>query len=281
MKNLLVPTDFSANAKSAVDYAINFAERSGATVHLVHVIEPLEPGTGTRKESIDEYNLRLINDANRKLDTLKSEMINGRKVTVLNQVYEGSSVKAGILQAADDCEADLVVMGTHGKSGLRRKLFGSRVAEIINDCKIPVLSIPGQFKWSGVYNIVLAIDQEQDPDVLQPVFAVADLFNANLSVVVFSEEDSRAEEVITHAQTVVKVQHNLTRAYPRRLFEVIHLVGEDFHDEMLSHITENNVQMLAMLTTKRDAIDNILNSSFTQQMSYHCIVPLLSLHSKK
>ena len=128
LDHVLVATDFSASASAAIDYAATLARRAGARLHLVHVLEepfvtsgPYEwhmPDTPARREGRYQQALaRLSKDA----------AAVGDMVTPTVEV-RGGEVTRSIAQAAIDYGADVIVLGTRGRAGLRH-LFGGGTAE--------------------------------------------------------------------------------------------------------------------------------------------------------
>ncbi len=128
LDHVLVATDFSAAASVAIDYAATLARRAGARLHLVHVIEepfvtsgPYEwhmPDTPARREGRYQHALaRLSKDA-----AAVSEVL-----TPTVEIRSGE-VTRSIVEAAIDYGADVIVLGTRGRPGLRH-LFGGGTAE--------------------------------------------------------------------------------------------------------------------------------------------------------
>ena len=128
LDHVLVATDFSASASAAIDYAATLASRAGARLHLVHILEepfvtsrPYEwhmPDTPARRERRYLQALaRLSKDA----------AAVGDAVTPTVEV-RGGEVTRSIAQAAIDYGADVIVLGTRGRAGLRH-LFGGGTAE--------------------------------------------------------------------------------------------------------------------------------------------------------
>ena len=128
LDHVLVATDFSASASAAIDYAATLASRAGARLHLVHVLEepfvtpgPYEwhmPDTPARREGRYQQALaRLSKDAAAVGDALTPTV-----------EVRGGEVTRSIAQAAIDYGADVIVLGTRGRAGLRH-LFGGGTAE--------------------------------------------------------------------------------------------------------------------------------------------------------
>lgn len=140
LKLILVPTDFSEMSEAAVDLAVGWAEAFEARVVLLHVMEsPLYPfGFGKGSEPAIEKELR--NAAFKKLEELAARYSES-KAEVAPLLHKGH-VFEQILHVAREEEADLVVMGTHGYSGLQHMMLGSVAERVVRLAPCPVLTVP-------------------------------------------------------------------------------------------------------------------------------------------
>ncbi len=145
MKNIVVPTDFSEFSRLALDYAITIAQTFKATIFLIHVtpekeldsirqISPyLEPGKIEEllkgRESEDRKQLN---------EFIPPEKKEGIKTEAIHRV---GTPFLEIIKVAKEKEADLIVMATHGRSGLSHILFGSVAEKVVRKSTCPVLSI--------------------------------------------------------------------------------------------------------------------------------------------
>lgn len=141
IENILVPTDFSESADNALTIAIAVAERHNATLHLLHVIEPLILGKfanihgkiiNVQKKMILKAKKNIAYQANliEKSTTLKVKA---------NVFLDG--VADGVARYEDENNISLTVIGTHGKSGYYDFFSGSNAIRIIEKSNVPVLSI--------------------------------------------------------------------------------------------------------------------------------------------
>lgn len=139
-KNILVPVDGSESALRAMDRAIGLARAFGSRVSAVVVIDPF-PFAGVGAElglGQDAYREAADHEAREALDAVKAlAERSGQQVEVLQ--VEAPAVYRGILDAARDSGADLIVMGSHGRKGLERLVLGSVTQRVLNDSTIPVL----------------------------------------------------------------------------------------------------------------------------------------------
>jgi len=133
---ILVPIDFSARSEHALDYACGLAEKLGATVHLVHCIGASLPELSVALT--DEMIGSLQRDAEQRLEQLvaKHPGIKFGKRTVLP-----GDAREGILSLASSLGTDLVVMGTHGRRGVKRMVLGSVAEHVVRAASCPVLTV--------------------------------------------------------------------------------------------------------------------------------------------
>jgi nucleotide-binding universal stress UspA family protein len=139
-KSILVPTDLSDGAEEALDYALELANKFGATVHLLNVIGiPAlgvpELGVALTSSVIDS----MIRDNQVALEALADRK---RGIAPIGQILlRTGDARDSIVQTAKDVHADLVVMGTHGRRGVSRALLGSVTESVIRKSPCPVLTI--------------------------------------------------------------------------------------------------------------------------------------------
>lgn len=141
---ILVPIDFSPCSEQALDYAVGIADKLGAQIHLLSVIGiPAlgvpELGVGLTATMMDT----MIADNQRGLDQLAASRNKDRKVIEQALIRTGDA-RDVILQTVEELEADLVVMGTHGRRGISRALLGSVAEMIVRTSPVPVLTVRGK-----------------------------------------------------------------------------------------------------------------------------------------
>ncbi len=155
-KNILVPTDFSELSSFAVPYAARLAERLGGSLTLLHAdafVEPIDlVGGGMLAHDasrIDE--LRAL--AEQRLEEFaKVHVPSHIPVTCVTRV---SSPFVAIPEVAAETGADLVVMGTHGRSGWRRALLGSVAETVVKETIVPVLTVRHPSPSGGSFSRIL------------------------------------------------------------------------------------------------------------------------------
>ena len=141
IKKVLVPIDFSDYSKSSLKYAVNFAKHFKADLSLVYVVEPVvyPPDFSMGQIAVPSINIDLDQRANEELENLASKEIPPElKVNVI--------VKTGkpfieIIDTATEKDIDLIVIATHGHSGMEHILFGSTAEKVVRKAPCPVLTL--------------------------------------------------------------------------------------------------------------------------------------------
>jgi nucleotide-binding universal stress UspA family protein len=134
VKNVLVPTDFSRCADQALLQAAVLAQQSGATLHLLHVatLPSYRGGDGEAEARTHD------------LVSWLRKMAAVPDLHILEAERRGLSVASEILSYADEIDADLVVIGTHGRTSLGATLLGSVAIEVVRHAECPVVTVREQ-----------------------------------------------------------------------------------------------------------------------------------------
>jgi nucleotide-binding universal stress UspA family protein len=137
--NILVAVDFSDYSRAALDYATFLAEGFGATLTLVHAVEPyVYPEDLSAGFKIEEVDARWMQKHKEKLEALRQTIKEGIPSTVV--VTMGTAWNQ-IVEMAKSWNADLIVIGTHGRTGLKHALMGSTAERVVRHATCPVLVV--------------------------------------------------------------------------------------------------------------------------------------------
>lgn len=141
LKRILCPTDFSEPSEHALTYAISLAQQYGAVLYLLHVIEPLTPVPGIEMGPVLMYDERpdLLQQVHELLDEMVPEDIKA-KIEIKPLIRRGAPFLE-IIRTAREEEIDLIVIATHGRTGLSHVLLGSTTERVVRKAPCPVLSI--------------------------------------------------------------------------------------------------------------------------------------------
>lgn len=143
VSNILVPTDFSKGSQEAVRLAIDMCEKLGATLHVLHVVEnPFAPGAFMEMYTPPsaEYFLDLEKQAADRLRALLSDE-NTKRCKVVTITRTGLPTQEILQRLSEQPAIDMVVMSTHGRSGVSRFMMGSVADKVIRAAPCPVLTL--------------------------------------------------------------------------------------------------------------------------------------------
>ncbi|MCE9530343.1 MAG: universal stress protein [Planctomycetes bacterium] len=163
---ILHPTDFSPCAMNAFHLASRLARDSEAHLIVLHVMAP--PYVAFAEGAIPSHAEFLKYEVQEQLETLQQS---ADSLTLERRLEEGETVTE-ILRVANDIVADLVVMGTHGRTGLKRFMMGSIAEQIVRRALCPVLTVSSRCQTSDL--MALEVDGRVDLDVAQEAFPSSD-----------------------------------------------------------------------------------------------------------
>jgi len=279
MKTIVVPFDFSPNARKALSTALQLAKATASGVMVVHVVHQ-SPYKLAAAGNESEMNRLIRQDEMDKKIALQQETEEIRQTLslkfpagqILQKAVYHPLVVEKIIELANAEDAGMIVMGTHGASGLRKVLFGTNTANMISRSDIPVLAIPGDYEFKPVEKIVYASDLENLEAELKQIIPFAIALNAVIEVVHldFGENDKKinaeeAEKIIRNSPYqfihLLIREANLNKPLLRQLKTYTEVISPDW---------------LVMFTKAKSMWDKLFLGSHTEEMSQALTLPLLS-----
>ena len=148
IKRILFATDFSDNSKYALTFAISFAQKYDAMLYILHVIQqpsyPLGMYAEISFDAMDKFSQSISDAVEKEMQTLKEKDLRGYGKYECMIVHGTPFLE--ILRMAKEKNVELIVVGTHGRTGLDHVLFGSTAEKVVRRAPCPVLSVrlPGK-----------------------------------------------------------------------------------------------------------------------------------------
>lgn len=141
-KHLLVPVDGSSTSRQSIEKAIAIAEAFKSKVTVIYVIDPYAfTGVGTDfSYGQAEYLSAATTEANAAIEAAKVAF-QEHGISVDASIVEGHAIYRGILETAESVNADLLIMGSHGRRGLEKLVLGSVTAQVLSHAHLPVLVV--------------------------------------------------------------------------------------------------------------------------------------------
>jgi|GEM_PF-1902504 len=269
MKNILLPTDFSENAKVAADFTVNLFCGLPMSLNLYHFYG-LHHSTGSMLISIDDL---LQKDAQ---DSMKIEVDRivefcGGEVDIRSKNLNGKLTDF-ISEIVKNNKIDMIAMGTQGSSGFKKDLFGSNTTQILNTVKAPVLVIPtnSHFERGSKPKIAFATDfkpfggSEQMKAFMQLMKQKYGTFDRE--VVYISDT---ADAIEDHGRALCQ------DLMGEDLDSFIELIGKDIQQGLMTYLDEHKPDVLIMVHRKNSFFDRLLKTSLSAKMALKSGTPLM------
>lgn len=266
MMKILAPTDFSACAADALDYALQLAAAFGeAEVTLLHTYE-VQSNAGMfvsvrdfMRRDAEEQLKELINKHRPAVKpgvSLHARVINGDTVPMITELARAEGFS-------------LIVMGTKGASGLREVFIGSTANAVLTRSAVPVLAVPEGYHFAPIRQIAFAVDGEgiSGAEVTLPLRQIARAFEA--PVLVYHQAESRQDDGIDPSVDIFL--DGVPHSFHYELDEGPVL------DSINAFVVDTGAELLAMLRRKRGFLETVFHTSATTKEVFQSTVPLLVL----
>lgn len=265
MKNILFTTEFSDHAGNVYRYALELANAFGSTITLG--IPYGKPSTGTdvlSKEEKKERALKRLQEfaASNTPDSLK-------KVTVKYDVAHAFPGE-GILQLAENNVADLIIMSMTGAHADTDQHFSDTTLNILRRADRPVLAVPNTATFNGLNNMVFSTDfQFNDLIALNMLRRWSEKFDSKIMTVhVLGRSEERDED-----RESMEALETAYSGHKQMQFKL--LPSGRTKQELHDYLDENKAELLAMTTSKKSRLWQLLDGSTTRKMARSVKIPLL------
>jgi len=272
MKVIIVPTDFSANARNAMNYATDLALSVNASIVLLHVCQLPASEIPVSGELLNQW----VADAQKEFDKLKAAIVErtNPRVKVYDEVRTGFLI-AELQDYCDKLKPYAVVMGTQGAGAVERFVFGSSTIAAMKHLDWPLMIIPPDARFQQIRKIGLACDMKKVVKTI-PINEIKSLvkeFGASLVVIhVNTDDDDKYGPAIVDQSSLL--QEMLDELHPTYRF----VEGGDIEKNLEEVVKQGDVDLLIVVPKKHNVINRIFHKSQSKQIAMHTHVPLMSLH---
>lgn len=276
MKNILLPTDFSANSMNAIDYAMHFFENWECNFYILNVqkiseyiSDDLVSGspTDTIYDSIATDNKKLINKLVKKL----SKQYKSQAYT-FHGLFDFDDLVSSINQAVKFHSIDLIIMGSNGATGAKEVIFGSNTLQVIRKTDCPILTVPDHYSYSGVKSALFSTQRCEDL-----TFGGIEVFREVLNI---HQCELNVLELVDDVNIMSEREDNecLRKLFPKYPFSYFCL------NAIPGLIVINTATQLlkadihAIFIEKETFLERLIFGSEAAQLNYGTLIPLLFLH---
>jgi nucleotide-binding universal stress UspA family protein len=272
MKTILVPTDFSNNANNALKYANDFATAINNKVILLHSYLPLVGKYNMIAGIVAEDIAIQKKSSEKNLEKISSKYV---KVPNSHLVKIGDTVDE-IIDAAEKSKSQLIIMGTHGSSGLKRILFGSNTSEVISRSTVPLLAVPQRYRYKKINTIVYATDLNNTINELKRIIPIAKQLDATIEVLNLNYSYNLNED----KKQVVEKKIKALSYKKIKMVEQKATIEQTMIEQIKKYLVKTKPQLLVMFPEDKAWFDKLFISSKTEELANQIKLPLLSIRKK-
>lgn len=250
---ILVPTDFSEVCENAINHAAVAAEFLNYKLCILHVINH-ETKSYLKKEKLDDSYLK------EKLESISSSIKRSYVIDIEWMLKEGSIFDV-IGEVANDIKANLVVLGTHGKSGFQH-ITGSFALKVISTSPVPVIVVQKKIFDKGINKIVLPLTSDSGPwEKTKWAAYIAKQFNAKIFIVQLKSDDSlnKTAKIITDFFEENNVNYDI----------MISDKSGNFTDEVIYHAAGISADMIMIMTNPDNQFSKFFLGSYDEEMIFN------------
>ena len=275
MKKILFPTDFSEVADNAFVHALEFAKIVNGELVLLHTFElPVYDNQffpenyNVLFDSLQLTEFDMFKEEIPKLHTIATER-NLDHIRMSHRLMDGNLL-FNIKKAIKEEKIDFIVMGTSGATGWEAFFLGTNTGNVLTAVDVPVLSVPLESKFKKIETIGFTTRfRAKDKKALKDVLKIAKKTNAQVKCLYVKTNNSDVSEA------TIKQWEEEFAAEPIQ-FSVI--PSDDVQDTILDFVLFKDIDVLAMLTYKRNFFVELFKPSLTQKFSNRLDIPILAMH---
>ncbi len=290
LKNILVPSDFSRFSDKAVEIALFLAEKYAAQITLLHTVLLFqEDGDEAEQMAAYEAFVKAKESQIQKQFDRQMREAGRRGVGITSAVLRGFSAADSILSFLKERDFDLVVMGTHGRTGIKKWIFGSVAEKVLRLSPVPVLTT----------------HYFEPPFTLEKILVPVDFSEHSRKAIAFARDlagDFGARLVFLHAitpalhpayyamgtQDLLPLDQELKKRSAQQLREFVgETVGDTFvitegaaSQTIVDYAEQHEISLIVMATRGLTGLDHLLIGSTTERVVRLSRIPVLTIERR-
>jgi len=273
MNRILVPVDFSDQAKYACKAAASIAKRTNSEVILLHMFdvpsETVDPGNSSNSNSGAQA-IYYMKGVHRKFEEFMAmpcfEGLIVKEDVRFHKAFEG------VIEESEKLDVELIVMGSQGATGLKEMLVGSNTEKVVRLSKIPVLVIKEDIDEFDIKDVVFASDfSDESKKTFPKVLEFRDLFNAKLHLLYINtihkfESTKKSNDRLYNFID----SHELTN-YSMNVYN-----DSTIEEGVLNFSREVDADVIAINTHGRSGLYNLFSESISKDLANHALRPVIT-----
>lgn len=289
IKHILVPVDFSPFSDNAVEYALSLAEKFSSKITLYHAVVLFH------EDFEEEAHIKAYSDIVALKEKvlskrLESHCASGKKrgVIIKSIMERGFSAPDMILDHIIANKYDLVVMGTHGRTGLKKWLIGSVAEKVVRHSTIPMITIHQDFKKHRIKNVLIPVDfSKYAKKAVVFGIQIAKKFQAEPHFLFVVTMETHPEYFISTYESFLATNPEFKKDFKKRLKEFVGSPKEEAtyaivegkaHEGINNYAEKKRINLIIMANHGMGALEYMLMGSTTERVVRVARCPVLTIH---
>lgn len=268
---ILIPTDFSEACTNAVEHGVELAKNFDSEVYILHVLNK-DTKVYLQKNSLTIESLQV------QLDELAEAIQVEHDLKVTTEIRKGSIFNE-INATAEQIEACLVVLGTHGKKGFQH-IFGSHAMRIILSSNIPVIVVQNRTFGCGYKNIIFPVNESIEfEQKVEWANKLAKVFDSNIHIYKYKESDPEINSNIN------SVSNQILSAFEFNGTNFIEQTADSemvYSKQLLDYAVSKSADLIMIMTNNDEFEPGFILGTPEEKMIYNpSQIPVLCINPKK
>lgn len=271
-KHILFPTDFSANAENALNYALYLTLACDGKITIMNAYYAVTNDAMLNTSMMETMVAQAQAYSKMELQKLKEQLLAKYPGLAIETRSEFGFTSDSIIGAARELHTDYIVMGTKGASNLIDEMLGSNTVAVFDKAPCPVWAIPSTAKNSDINAVVYSSDYDgNDKKTIDEALAFAGIFKAHLDIVhIIEENEPNLFKVDEYTQT-------LRKAYEGQAVSFRNLHRKDLESGLIHYAENKKADVIVVARQERGFLENLFHRSATKHFLLRSEVPILAL----
>ena len=274
MEKIIVPVDFSEYSEFALKAAALLSKKVPVEIYALHMLDLQEVNMSQTSSYSQEKGIYFLKLAEQKFKKfLQKDFLKEAKVVPVIKHYK---VFSEVNAIAKEINADLIIMGSHGASGLKEFFTGSNTEKVIRYSEVPVLILKNELKDIDFSEIVFATDfSEETIPAYNRMLASLEFLGAKMHLLFVNlpnEKFKTTPEMDTLANNfLMSAEGNVDR-----LINVNFVCAKTVEDGILSFSNLVGADLIALVTHGRKGLAHVFSGSISEDISNHSALPIMT-----
>ncbi|KAA3613578.1 MAG: universal stress protein [Calditrichaeota bacterium] len=285
---ILVPVDFSPFSDYATDYSIFLSQKYNSQISLFHVIVLYEADVDEEAhvKQLEEIIKRKEENTNELFERHRQKFLT-KSLEIDSEITRGISPANTILEYIDEHKFDLVLMGTHGRTGIKNWIYGSVTEKVVRLSKIPVMTIHSNPKSIQIDKILVPVDfSENSREGVKEAIKIAKDFEADIDFIHVVEQHLQTSFHVVGIESIYATNPDLKKITGSKLQEFCNcndieasytVIEGTAHQTIADYSKDSGADLIVMSTRGYTGLDHLLIGSTTERVVRTASCPVLTV----